>query len=229
MDAGGNKALFNFLKDYILEQRLARFNEVIANRTRHFTMVLENLYQPHNASAVLRTADCLGVQDIHIIENEHKYHVNPDVALGAAKWLTLHKYKGLPNNTPACYDALRAKGYRIVATTPHTNASTLYNLPVDKPFALVFGTELKGLTNYALDNADEYVAIPLYGFTESFNISVTAALFMHYYSQKLRDLNLPWQLTEAENDEILVNWAKGSIRESKKLVEYYYTNLAKAQ
>ena len=206
------RAFLAFLLPYITENRKQLFQKVIQYRTRHLTVVLEDIYQPHNASAVLRSADLTGVQDIHIIENRNSYEPNPEVAMGSYKWLNLIKYNQLQHNTLEAYDALRKQGYRIIATTPHTTDQLLDEIPVDGKMALVFGTELKGLSDVAIQNADEYLRIPMVGFTESYNISVSAALVLYTLSQKLRKSGISWQLTEGEKLDILLEWTKRSIK-----------------
>ena len=225
MDIATQQRLYEFLKGYISDNKKEKFDKVIDTRTRHFTVVLEDIYQSQNASAVLRTAECFGVQDIHVIEDKYKFDVNPDVVMGATKWLTLHKYRNAENNTATCFSALRNKGYKIVATSPHARGYTMYDLPLDQKTALVFGTELKGLSQYAMDNADDYVAIPLYGFTESFNISVTAALFIQYFTEKIRRQGINWGLTDDEKTEILLQWAKKSVAKSYLLEKYFIDNV----
>lgn len=215
MDDTTSMALMEYLSGFMTENRLAKFNEILENRTRYLTVVLEDIYQPHNASAVLRSCDCFGVQDVHIIENRNEYEVNPEVALGSSKWLDLIKYNGKANNTPEAIKALKEKGYRIVATTPHKDDVNLEELDLEKgPIALMFGTELHGLTESALDLADEYMKIPMYGFTESFNISVSAALCLFHLSEKLRKSNIEWPLTPKEKTEIKLNWIRQTIKKS---------------
>ncbi len=208
------KALLDFLSPYITDNRKELFRKILKYRTRWFTVVLEDIYQPHNASAVLRSADLTGIQDIHIIENRNKYDPNPEVAMGSYKWLNLIKYNDTENNTPAAYEALRKKGYKIIATTPHRNDVTLDELPINQKTALVFGTELTGLSDTAIEHADGYVRIPMYGFTESYNISVSAALVMFTLTEKLRKSDVPWQLSDDERLDILLEWTKRSIKRS---------------
>lgn len=218
--------IFSYLSGFITENKLHRFEEVLQNRTRYITVVLEDLYQPHNASAVLRTCDCFGIQDVHIIENQNAYTVNPDIALGASKWLNLFKYSSQSNNTPDAIRALKEKGYRIVATTPHKDDVVLQDLPLDKgPLALVFGTEMRGLTNTSLELADEFVKIPMYGFTESFNISVSAALVLFYLTEKLRSSGINWKLTESEMVDIRLNWAREVVKRSDLIEEDFLKKL----
>lgn len=221
MDLATKQRFFEFLSTYVSEHKLNRYNEVLSYRTRHMTVVLEDIYQSQNASAVLRSAECFGVQDIHIVENYNRYELNPDVAMGSPKWLTMHKYKKSENSTALCFNALREKGYRIVATSPHAKGYTMYNFPIEEKFALVFGTELKGLSPYAMEQADEYVAIPLFGFTESFNISVTAALFLHEFKTRMHQSAINWHLTDEEKLDLSIEWAKKSIKRVDLLEKYF--------
>lgn len=210
--------LLEHITAFITEDRRARFSEVLKHRTRHMTIILEDIFQPHNASAVLRSCDCFGVQDIHIIENRNKYEVNPDVALGSAKWLTLFKYNKTLSNTASCLQSLRGKGYRIVATTPHKDDFTPATLPIDKPFALLFGTELQGLSEEALNMADEFIRIPMFGFTESLNISVSAAILLHSLTLRLRNSEVPWALNPQEQTDILIRWAAATVSRSNVIL-----------
>lgn len=217
MTASEKENLYKFFAQFITDERLKRLNDVIVNRTRHFTVVLEDIYQSQNASAVLRTCDCFGVQDVHIIENKNKYKLNPDVELGSSKWLNMHKYNWNANNTLECIDILKKKGYRIVATTPHYQSVPLDQLKVDTKFALMFGTEIDGLSDIALQNADEFVKIPMVGFTESLNISVSAAICMHHLNLKLRQSELNWKLSDEEILEIKIDWLRAIISRSDVL------------
>ena len=214
LDSSRKSGLLDHLLSFITEERKTRFYELIAQRTRHLTIILEDIYQPHNASAVLRTCDCFGIQDVHIIENKNKYEVNPDVALGSAKWLTLYKYNRSQSNTASCISTLKQKGYRIVATTPHQQDFTPGTLPLDTPFALIFGTELQGLTPEAIELADEYIRIPMFGFTESLNISVSAAILLYSLTNRLRNSDIPWTIPDDEKTMVLLRWAAGTIRKS---------------
>ena len=207
-----DKAYLDFLFQFITDERKQRFEEVLEWRTRHLTVVLEDIFQPHNASAVLRSCDLTGVQDIHIIENNYTFDVNPDVVMGSTKWLDIRRYNELDFNTPSVIEALKSKGYQIVATCPHQNDYTPENLPLDKPIALVFGTEKTGLTDYVLEHADKYVQIPMYGFTESFNISVSAALLLYTLTHRLHEMNdVDWHLSEEEKEEVRLEWARRTL------------------
>jgi tRNA (guanosine-2'-O-)-methyltransferase len=209
-------ALLNYLASFVSDHKRELFNKHVQYRTRHITVAVENIFQPQNASAVLRTCDCFGVQDVHVIENNNEYVVNPDVALGASKWLNLHRYSKEENNTVECINALKAKGYKVIATTPHTNDVTLDELPIDGKIALLFGTEKEGLSDLAMEHADGFMRIPMYGFTESFNISVSAAIILHHLTEKLRASDINWQLSEQEVLDIKMDWVRSVVKHADK-------------
>ncbi|NVO11883.1 MAG: RNA methyltransferase [Bacteroidales bacterium] len=202
-----------FLSECIYERRVSQIQRVLESRTRYITVVLEDIYQSQNASAVLRTCDCLGLQDIHIIEDKHCFNVNPQVVLGSNKWLTIKKYKNDSNNSIKAMESLRNEGYRIVATSPHTKEVSLEHFDLHKgKVALFFGTELSGLSKSVLSNADEFISIPMYGFTESFNISVSAAIVLYSLIKKLRDSDILYQLSTDEKENLLLLWLKATTK-----------------
>lgn len=216
--------LLNYLLDNVSEPRKKRFQDIIKFRTRHIALVVENVFQPHNASAVLRSCDCFGIQDVHIIENYNTYNVNPNIALGASKWLSLKKYNQKEFNTPDCLVALKKQGYKLVATSPHNFDYTIHDLPIDQKVAIMLGTELQGLTDKAFELADTVVNIPMFGFTESFNISVSAALIMFELTRRLHDSNIDWRLDEEEQTEVLLDWARSSIKKHEMLEQRFFNN-----
>lgn len=220
--------LIDYFKEFVTENKWHLFNQVIEKRTRYITVVLEDIFQAQNASAVLRTCDCFGIQDVHVIENKNEYQVNPDVALGSSKWLNLYKYNELENNTLSAINSLREQGYRIVATTPHSEDIELESFDLNKgKTALFFGSELPGLSMLMMENADEFMKIPMFGFTESFNISVSAAIILHNLNYELKKSSIKWELSESEKDEILLNWLKTSVKNSDMIEKEYYTRLEK--
>jgi tRNA (guanosine-2'-O-)-methyltransferase len=217
--------LYDYLCGFITENRRQRFEEVIAFRTRHITMVLEDIFQPHNASAVLRSCDCFGIQDVHIIENKNKYHINPDVALGASNWLSLHQYNQNENNTQACITALKKKGYRVMAASPHKNDCSLDTMDLNKKTALLFGTEMSGLSEEALQQADGFFKIPMFGFTESFNISVSAAISLFAVTDRLRKSTINWKLGKDEEIDIKIEWVKNSLKNADGIEKKFFEKI----
>lgn len=217
--------LLEYLMSFITEERKKRFSDVIKYRTRHISVVLEDIYQSHNASAVLRTCDLCGIQDVHVIENKNEYDVNPEVALGSSKWLNLIKYNSHNNNTLETFNRLRDQGYTIVATTPHKDSKDLDTLDLNKKIAMVFGTELTGLSDLAIESADEHLRIPMYGFTESYNISVSAALCMFTLTQRLRKSSINWKISDTEETDILLDWARNSLNKYETMEQHFINNL----
>lgn len=211
-----NNELLEYLSGYLTPKRLNLFDKILEMRTRHLTVVLEDIFQAQNASAVLRTCDCFGIQDVHIIETRNTFEVNREIALGSSKWLSLKKYNEYENNSLEAVKQLKAQGYRIVATTPHTNDQELQDFDISEgKTALVFGSELPGITDSILDVADEFLKIPMYGFTESFNISVSAAVTLHHLSLKMREnQSLNWQLGDEEKKELKLDWIRKTIKRS---------------
>ena len=213
------QTLLHHLRQFVEDRRAERFEQVLQSRTRHLTVVLENIFQSQNASAVLRSCECMGVQDVHVIENTYTFETHPDIVLGANKWLDIFQYNNPEtNNTVEAINALRNKGYKIVATTPHKNDFSLEELPIDHKIALFFGTEQTGLSEDVIEQADYFMQIPMCGFTESYNISVSAALSMYELTKRIRQSSVNWQLSEEERIDILLEWLTRSIRMSEQII-----------
>lgn len=223
MDNTTKKALIAYLEQQITLNKRTKMDEIVRNRTRHVTLLLEDIFQQHNASAIVRSAECFGVQDLHIVQERFSFSVNTGVAMGSSKWISMHRY----GNTPDAFKALKDQGYRIVATTPHATASNLEDLPLDGKIALVFGTENVGLSAYAMEHADEYVKIPMYGFTESFNVSVSAALTLYHVTTALRNSSIDWRLPADQELEVRLSWLRKAIRGVKEFERMFFEDIEK--
>jgi len=202
MNKQDKKALIEQLLQYVTDNKREKMAEVITHRTRYLTVVLEDLFQPHNASAALRTCDIFGVQDVHVVEAQYTFKAIPTIAMGASKWVDVHSY----TSVTTVLDTLKKQGYRIVATTPHTNSYTLPTLPLDQKTALIFGSEQTGLSSEALAAADMFVKIPMYGFVESFNVSVSVALCLYDVIHRLQQSEYAWQLSDEDKQDIMLAW-----------------------
>jgi len=219
--------LTQFLSEFVTADRLSLFHSILSQRTNYLTVVLEDLYQTQNTSAVVRTADCFGVQNVHVIENKHIFQVNPDVVRGASNWITVNRHNGHEMNTPEALSKLRQEGYRIVLASPHEHDIDLENFDLEKgKVALVFGCERPGLTEWAKKEADEFMKIPMVGFTESLNVSVAVAVTLHHLTHQLRrNTSIDWYLTEDEKQKLLLEWLRVSIKRvdllEKKFEELY--------
>jgi tRNA (guanosine-2'-O-)-methyltransferase len=216
--------LIQYLSTFITQERLDLFIKNLNYRTRYLTVVLEDIFQPQNASAVLRTCDCFGIQDIHIIENKNKFNINTKVELGSSKWLTMKRYNTLEHNSLKAINELKTNGYRIVATSSHLTGTKLENFDLSKgKAAFVFGSELPGISEIISNEADEFLTIPMYGFTESFNLSVSAAIILHHLTLTLRESNLiNWKLTTGEKDKIKLEWLRRSIKKCEMIESEFY-------
>ena len=204
------------LEEFVSENKQAHIERVLQLRTRHVTLVFEDIDKPHNVSAVLRTAECMGIQDLHFIKNKNNYSVNPAITQGAAKWVSLHHYNGDTNNVSSCYDSLRGNGYSIYATSLHETSRSIYDLDPEKKTAIVFGTEADGITVEAGEKADGFVHIPMSGFTESFNLSVSAAICLTVLKQKLDQ----WPgLSSEEKLSLRAEWYRKIVREADLILK----------
>ncbi|MCX7987431.1 MAG: RNA methyltransferase [Bacteroidales bacterium] len=224
------EALYTYLKQFVSNQRLKLLDEKIEYRTRYITLVVENIYQSHNASAILRTADCFGVQDVYVVEKNNRFSANEEIALGAQHWLTVKTYPSYEGNTTDAINELKQKGYRIVATALHPKSQPLEIFDFSKgKTAFMLGTELTGLSDEALSLADEFVVIPMRGFTQSLNVSVAAGIILHYSTQQIINSDIPWQLSEEEKLDLKIQWLKNTIRQSDLIVERFLSQYNASQ
>lgn len=220
-DTETRRKLIEHLSQFVTEPRKVRLEEVLSNRTRHITVVLEDLYQTQNISAVMRSCECYGIQDAYIVENRNEFEIHKDISMGADKWLTLHHYPHAEHNMKQCIDDLHAKGYTVVATLPDEKKTTIQDLPIDRKTAFLFGTELTGLSEEAVRYADCNALIPMYGFTESFNISNSAAIILSNFSERLRHSDVDWHLDEDEWEALYFDWLQKSIRDPEAIIRHY--------
>ena len=213
----------NFLETILTDNRKERFLEVLKNRTNHFTVAVEDVYQLHNTSAVMRSCEVFGIQELNVIEQRFGKRIDKQIALGAQKWVDIIRHETSNN----CIDSLRSKGYQIIATTPHEKDCLLENFDISKPSALFFGTEKEGLSEEIMQQADGFLKIPMVGFTESLNISVSAAIIIQNLTNRLRNSDINWQLTQDEILEKRLTWAKNSIKDIKRIEKRYFEENSK--
>lgn len=210
--------LLEYLETYLTENRKNKFNKVIKQRTKHFTVATEDVYQLHNTSAVMRSCDVFGIQEVNIVEEVNTKSIDREIAMGAQKWVDLNRFHSVKD----CIADIKKNGYQIVATTPHTNDCLLQDFDVTKKSCFFFGRETEGLSQEVLDAADCYLKIPMAGFTESLNISVSAAIILQDATTKLRQSDIAWQLTKEEQNEKRLDWIKKTIKSYDKIVARYY-------
>ncbi|MFZ6052369.1 TrmH family RNA methyltransferase [Halocola ammonii] len=217
--------LYQYLSTFLTEGKKQHFENALQWRTRHISLVLDDIYNPQNISAILRSADCFGVQDVHIIENDHNFSVSKRVVKGANKWLSVYQYRDYHDNTAPCLDGLKARGYKIAATSLHTEAIFPKDLPLNEPIAVVLGAEKDGVSQSTLDKADYHLKIPMYGFTESYNVSVASALILQTLRERLnQSKEIDWKLGAEEADELRIEWAKKCLRNPQEIIRNYHGN-----
>lgn len=212
-----NSTLLHYLEGFISEERRQRFLQVLQARTRYLTVAMEDVFQLHNTSAVLRSCEVFGIQDLHLIEARFSRGVDSKIAMGSQQWVDVHRYR----NATQCLEALRKKGYRIIATTPSSHACSLDEFKLKQPTAIFFGTEKEGLSEEVMQAADSHLHIPMAGFTESLNISVSAAIILYKLTSDLRGSDICWRLSEAEILEKRLDWTKKSIKSVDNILRRY--------
>ncbi len=215
--------LIDYLSGFMQKRRLANFEKVLENRTQYINVICEDIFQSHNASAILRTCDCFGIQDVHVIEAKNTFEVNSEVALGSSNWLSIYRHTDSAEDLSVLFNTLKSQNYRIVATTPRPDGVCLSDLNLSKgPVSLVFGTEKDGLSNILMGMADEYLTIDMYGFTESFNVSVSAGIILHYLRNELKRKRISWHLSEHEKQRIKLDWIRKSLKRSDLIEKEFY-------
>jgi tRNA (guanosine-2'-O-)-methyltransferase len=208
----------NYLEGFLTENRKTRFHDVLNQRTKHFTIAVEDIFQLHNTSAVMRSCEVFGIQELNIIEQKFGKRIDSEIAMGAQKWVDIQKFSTIQN----CIDTKKAQGYQIIATTPHDDSCLLHEFDITKPSALFFGTERDGLSQEVIDQANGCIKIPMVGFTESLNISVSAAIIIQDITTRLRNSDLEWKLTAEEMLEKRLDWAKKTIKDINRIEERYF-------
>jgi len=210
-----------FLENILTDNRKERFQQVLSKRTNHFTVAIEDVFQLHNTSAVIRSCEVFGIQQLNVIEERYTKSIDKEIAMGAQKWVEVNRF----NSISGCVLDLRSKGYQIIATTPYHNDCDLDDFDISKPSALFFGTERDGLSEEVINTADGFLKIPMAGFTESLNISVSAAIIIQNLMSRLHKSDIDWQLTDDEILEKRLQWAKNTIKDIDRIEERYYSNV----
>ncbi|WP_324721226.1 TrmH family RNA methyltransferase [Salinimicrobium sp. HB62] len=205
--------LLDYLETFLSDRRKELFKEVIARRTNFFTVATQDVYQLHNTSAVIRSCDVFGIQDVHVVEEVNVKKIDREIAMGAQKWVDINRY----TSTGDAISALRKQGYRIVATSPH-KGTMLQDFDISEKAAFFFGTETDGLSEEVMQEADEFLQIPMVGFTESLNISVSAAIILQDVTSRLRKSDLPWRLSAEEQILKRIAWAKKNLKNSAEII-----------
>jgi tRNA (guanosine-2'-O-)-methyltransferase len=213
-----DELLLSEFYNILTDDRIRLFEKIIAQRTNHITVISEDIFQEHNASAIVRTCDSFGIQTLHLIETRNTYQVHEGISRGSNQWVTLEHHHSEGRSTLDILNELKLKGYKIAATSPHAIEYDIFNLPINEPIALLFGAEKKGITHEAIENADYLVRIPMYGFAESLNVSVAAAITLNELRNRLNKSKIKWELSKKEKLDTLLSWCRKHIK-SSELIE----------
>lgn len=210
--------LLAYLEGFITENRKDGFLRILKNRTKHFTVAIEDVFQLHNTSAVMRSCEVFGLQELHVVEQKFGKDIDKEIAMGAEKWVDIHRYSTITD----CLSNLKKSGYQIIATTPHNDSCLLHEFDISKPAALFFGTERDGLSEEVMQMADGFLKIPMVGYTESLNISVSAAIIIQDLTNRLRQSNIDWKLNEEEVLEKRLDWTRKTIKDIDFIERKFY-------
>lgn len=203
------------LRDFMLAQRYQNLRSRLELRTRYMVMCLEDIYYPHNASAVIRSSEAFGIQEMHAVESYTNFRPSRHVVRGTDRWIDLHRWDSLASLT----GHLRERGYRIVATSPREGGRTPDDFDIERgKFALFMGTEKTGISEELINQADDFIQIPMVGFAESLNISASAAIIAQRLTSRIRESGLDWQLAPQDQEDLLLRWMKSSVRDSANIL-----------
>lgn len=213
--------LFEYLEGFLTDSRKEKFLKILQSRTNHFIIAMEDVYQLHNTSAVMRSCEVFGIQQLNVVEEKYGKDIDKEIAMGAQKWVDINRFE----NISACIADLKSKNYQIIATTPHVDDCDLDDFDISKPSAIFFGTEKSGLSEEVLQQADGFIKIPMVGFTESLNISVSAAIIIQNLANRLRKSDIDWRLSEEEILQKRFEWTRNSIKNIDQIEERYFEDL----
>ena len=209
--------IFDYLKQFLTDERLSKIEHFSQESSDFVLPVMEDVYQFRNAAAIVRSVEACGFHHVVALEEENVFNPNLKVTKGAETWVKVEK---MPNNLDSLNE-IKNRGYKILAVSPENNATMLPDYEVNEPIALVFGTELEGVSDEILDFADETLAIPMFGFTKSFNVSVAAAICMYELKQKLMKSGIDYKLSDEKLLEMKIRWTVNSIRSGEELLERF--------
>ncbi len=206
---------WDLLSPQLTAARSKRMRDVVAQRTNHLRLVIQDIHHPHNVSACLRTADAFGIARIDVV-TLHESFKPSTAAKGVDDWLLIKRYKEISS----CVSELKSSGFAIAAGYPSPDAVPLSELPVDRPIAIVFGNEHDGVHPEWSNALDYRFTIPMFGMVESLNISVSCAVTLHSLRMRAQaSLGSEFLLNESEQKRVLDHWVCRQTQQSKHQLE----------
>ncbi len=209
------------LRPFVSEHKQELTERILEDRTRAITVVLEDIYHPQNASAVIRTCECFGIQDLFFIEDKHLNETSPRVVQGSDKWMTLRTYRKTDyiNPTEQVLKDLKSRGYTLYGTSLGENSVDIDEVPLHEKCALVFGTELTGISQTVQEYSDYQVRLPMYGFTDSYNLSVSVALALQTIIKRFKQKYSHWSLSTEEKELLRLDWFKKVVNRAELILD----------
>jgi tRNA (guanosine-2'-O-)-methyltransferase len=195
------------VKAFKTEQRINKITSAVRKRQFSLIVVLENIHDSHNVSAILRTSDAVGVPKIALLYTIEKFpRISKITSASANKWVEREKFKSIED----CYGQLRKEGFRIFASSLDKGSRDLFDLDFTGKSAIVLGNEHRGVSKEAAESADETFYIPMYGMVQSLNVSVAAAVILYEILRQRRNKGLykKGDLEENKIDKIIEEWCK---------------------
>ncbi|AZA53550.1 TrmH family RNA methyltransferase [Chryseobacterium sp. G0201] len=208
---------FEYLKQFLTDERLRKIDHFSPESSDFVLPVMDDVYQFRNAAAIIRSVEACGFHKVVAMEEENVFDPNLTVTKGAETWVEVEK---MPKNIDSL-QKIKDRGYKILAVSLEKNAVMLPDYQITEPIALVFGTEMAGVSEEVIDFADETLAIPMYGFTRSFNVSVAAGICMYELKQKLINSNLDYKLSDEKLLKMKIRWAVNSMQSGQQIFQKY--------
>jgi tRNA (guanosine-2'-O-)-methyltransferase len=207
---------------FLSDERKASVEHVLSHRTKHIRVAVEDLIDSHNVSAIIRTGECMGIQDFHVIDNEQNFHIGKGVSKGASKWIDIHRHNESDvDNSLEAIKNLKEAGYQLLVTSLASRATALNAVDISRPFVVVLGNETRGTSEIMKEHADQLISVPMYGFTESYNVSVSAGIILHQLTERIHKEVENWQLTEKEKIDYKFQWYKKCMARPDYYQNYY--------
>jgi tRNA (guanosine-2'-O-)-methyltransferase len=207
-----------YFEEFVSAERKARLKEVLSHRTRKLVLVLEDILDPHNASACIRSSEAMGLQELHVVAPRHAFTPTAGITQGADKWMDIKHHSGIDS----CLEHLHERGFTVAAGVLDEGAVPIQELDFSRPMALVFGNEHEGISPQMVAACDQHFYVPMYGFSQSFNISVATALAVHYaVSQRVRIFGANGDLASDDMDALYSRWVFQSVKMGDAMLKRY--------
>ncbi len=216
-DFEAKREFYEMLSKELTPHKKALFEEKVRHRTRHFTLGLENMMKTQNASALMRTADAFGVQRVDVYDKEERWSVSSGISKGVEKWLDVSFFNTYDEGDALTWATrLKEKGHKLYVTALDAKARPVNSLDPKVPATICFGNEKEGASATLLEAADETVYIPMQGFVESFNVSVSCGIVMHHMTLGMERAGIARGLEPEDELDTLIQWALRTVPQPQR-------------